>query len=220
MTQQKISYTEKEAASTQTPGELLTQELAAYYADPLGFVIIAYPWKQPGTELEHEQGPDENQKQFLIDLGKEVAGRAFNGTDPVMPILMTETSPPRVRSTNPERGKQLTYAEFAARHGGDFSNALSLMGLSMPSFAGMVSLARMATPAPLSPLPPVMQELKRTSLFRLLTAAGRENCPDAYLLDVYLDAPDGYTNSGGRVRKATRNTGATSKCIQLLRHVD
>ena len=92
MTQQKISYTEKEAASTQTPGELLTQELAAYYADPLGFVIIAYPWKQPGTELEHEQGPDENQKQFLIDLGKEVAGRAFNGTDPVMPILMTETS--------------------------------------------------------------------------------------------------------------------------------
>ena len=127
---------------------------------------------------------------------------------------------PKLRSTNPERGKQLTYAEFAARHGGDFSNALSLMGLSMPSFAGMVSLARMATPAPLSPLPPVMQELKRTSLFRLLTAAGRENCPDAYLLDVYLDAPDGYTNSGGRVRKATRNTGATSKCIQLLRHVD
>jgi hypothetical protein len=51
-----------------------------------------YPWKQPGTELEHEQGPDENQKQFLIDLGREVAGRAFNGTDPVMPILMTETS--------------------------------------------------------------------------------------------------------------------------------
>jgi hypothetical protein len=24
--------------------------------DPLGFVMMAYPWKQPGTELEHEQG--------------------------------------------------------------------------------------------------------------------------------------------------------------------
>jgi hypothetical protein len=70
-------------ASIQTPDELLPQELAAYYADPLGFVLMAYPWRQPGTELEHEQGPDENQKQFLIDLGKEVAGRAFNGTDPV-----------------------------------------------------------------------------------------------------------------------------------------
>ena len=77
---------------TQTPDELLTMELARYYADPLGFVMMAYPWKQTGTELEHEKGPDENQKQFLIDLGKEVTERAFNGTDPVMPILMTETS--------------------------------------------------------------------------------------------------------------------------------
>ena len=88
---------------------------------------------------------------------------------------------PKLRSTNHERGKQLTYAEFATRHRGDVSSAFSLMGLSMPSFSGMVSLARMATPAPLAPLPPVMQELKRTSFFRLLTAAGRENCPDAYV---------------------------------------
>ena len=78
--------------TTPTPDELLTLELARYYADPLGFVRFAYPWKQPGTELEHELGPDENQNQFLIDLGKEVAARAFNGTDPVMPILMTATS--------------------------------------------------------------------------------------------------------------------------------
>jgi len=77
---------------TQTPDELLTKELAYYYADPLGFVMMAYPWKQPGTELEYEKGPDENQKRFLIDLGEQVAARAFNGTDPVMPIQMTETS--------------------------------------------------------------------------------------------------------------------------------
>jgi hypothetical protein len=77
---------------TLTPDDLLTTELALYYANPLGFVMMAYPWGQPGTELEHEKGPDENQKQFLIDLGKAVAARAFNGTDPVMPILMTETS--------------------------------------------------------------------------------------------------------------------------------
>jgi hypothetical protein len=95
---------------------------------------------------------------------------------------------PKFQSTNPERGKQLTYAEFAARHRDDFSHALSLMGLSMPSLSGMVSLARMAAPAPLSPLPPVMQELKRTSFFRLLNAAGRENCPDAYgfLMSIWM----------------------------------
>jgi hypothetical protein len=77
---------------TTSSDELLAKELATYYANPLGFVMMAYPWKRPGTELEHEKGPDENQKRFLIDLGKAVVARAFNGTDPVMPILMTETS--------------------------------------------------------------------------------------------------------------------------------
>jgi hypothetical protein len=77
---------------TLTPDELLAMELAPYYANPLGFVMMAYPWQQPGTELEHEKGPEENQERFLIELGKQVAARAFNGTDPEMPILMTETS--------------------------------------------------------------------------------------------------------------------------------
>ena len=76
---------------TQTPDELVAMEIAHYYADPLGFVKFAYRWGQPG-ELENEQGPDANQCHFLKDLGKEVAARAFNGTDPVMPILMTMTS--------------------------------------------------------------------------------------------------------------------------------
>jgi hypothetical protein len=54
--------------------------------------MYAYPWGERGTELAHEQGPDDLQKGFLIDLGKLVVDRAFNGTDPVMPIQMTETS--------------------------------------------------------------------------------------------------------------------------------
>jgi hypothetical protein len=36
------------------------------------------------------------------------------------------------------------------------------------------------------PLPAWMQELKRTSLFRLLPAAGQENCPDALNLLLYV----------------------------------
>ena len=61
-----------------------------FYDDPLGFVFFAYPWGS--DELEDAAGPDENQKQFLIDLGLEVRRRAFDGTTPVMPVLMAASS--------------------------------------------------------------------------------------------------------------------------------
>ncbi len=69
----------------------LAEFVGQFYADPLGFVIAAYPWGEPGP-LEQETGPDDNQREFLTSLGKEVAARGFNGADPVMPILMAETS--------------------------------------------------------------------------------------------------------------------------------
>jgi hypothetical protein len=70
----------------------LADAVKVYYADPLGFVIFAYPWGEPGTELEFEEGPDEIQTQFLNDIGAEVAKLGFDGTHPVMPLLFTETS--------------------------------------------------------------------------------------------------------------------------------
>lgn len=70
----------------------LADELARYYADPLGFVTIAYPWGEKGTDLELEPGPDANQEAFLRDLGAAVEARGFDGTNPAMPILMTATS--------------------------------------------------------------------------------------------------------------------------------
>lgn len=69
----------------------LAEEISNFYADPLGFVMFAYPWGEPGP-LENELGPDDNQKEFLIALGKEVSGRKFDGRSPVMPIQMSETS--------------------------------------------------------------------------------------------------------------------------------
>jgi len=45
----------------------LADEMAKYYADPLGFVRLAYPWGEKGTSLENEEGPDANQEQFLGD---------------------------------------------------------------------------------------------------------------------------------------------------------
>lgn len=72
--------------------EELQQLCADCYADPLGFVMAAFPWGEEGTPLAEETGPDDNQKEFLEALGAEIRARGFNGRDPVMPIKMTETS--------------------------------------------------------------------------------------------------------------------------------
>lgn len=68
----------------------LAEEMVEYYADPLGFILDCFPWGE--GPLAGETGPDDNQREFLVALGKEVEQRRFNHRDPVMPILMSETS--------------------------------------------------------------------------------------------------------------------------------
>ncbi len=63
-----------------------------FYADPLGFVLAAYPWGEANTPLAGESGPDDNQREFLTSLGAEVRSRRFDGMTPVLPILMAESS--------------------------------------------------------------------------------------------------------------------------------
>lgn len=77
-----------------TPDEsiALAEAVAEYVTDPLGFVMFAFPWGEPGTELEREEGPDEWHVQFLTRLGAEVRTRGFNGHDPVDPIQMATVS--------------------------------------------------------------------------------------------------------------------------------
>lgn len=70
----------------------LAEFVGQFFADPLGFVLSCYPWGEPGTDLERETGPDENQVEFLSALGEEVRARGFDGHTPVMPIRMAETS--------------------------------------------------------------------------------------------------------------------------------
>jgi hypothetical protein len=60
--------------------------------DPLKFVLGAFPWGQKGTALEKETGPDDNQRQWLIDLGREITANGFDGSTPVMPIRFSESS--------------------------------------------------------------------------------------------------------------------------------
>ena len=70
-----------------TAQEELAKEAALYVDDPLGFVLDAWPW-EPG------EGPDEWQRQFLVDLAEEVRKRNFNPLrpEPKDPIRMAIAS--------------------------------------------------------------------------------------------------------------------------------
>src|SRR6185295_15935102 len=65
--------------------------VASCHYDPLRFVRQCYPWGEPGP-LVDEPGPDDNQVEFLTSLGAELNTRRFDGTTPVMPVKMAETS--------------------------------------------------------------------------------------------------------------------------------
>lgn len=63
----------------------LADEVAKYYADPLGFVRFAFPWGEDGP-LKDYDGPDEWQTEFLRSLGERVRERAFDGIHAVPAI--------------------------------------------------------------------------------------------------------------------------------------
>ena len=82
----------------------LARDLARFYADPLGFVMYAYPWDtDPSLQLVRlsepwsfvygcEFGPDAWACQLLDDLGAEVRARAFDGVHAVAPIQFAISS--------------------------------------------------------------------------------------------------------------------------------
>jgi len=70
----------------------LAEEVSEFYADPLGFVLFAYPWGEPRTPLHGFTGPDQWQREFLMELGEAVKDRNFDGVNPVDPILMSTSS--------------------------------------------------------------------------------------------------------------------------------
>jgi hypothetical protein len=78
--------------------QLLTDDMVRFYADPLGFVMYAYPWDTDATiqvcELVEpwrsrygcKYGPDKWACEFLDELGAKVRERGFNGKLAVAPI--------------------------------------------------------------------------------------------------------------------------------------
>jgi hypothetical protein len=90
------------------------------------------------------------------------------------------------KKADSNRRDQLSYQEFAVRHEIDLAEANTSLGCSAVNSAKTYSLAEAVKLPPYSPLPSPMQELKHTSFFRLLAAAGEENCPDALNFLLYL----------------------------------
>lgn len=77
-------------ALPQTPEQVdadLVELMRTCLYDPLKFVRVAYPWKEPGTFLEHDDGPDTWQRKFLISVGEEAKANDFDGIHPVQPLL-------------------------------------------------------------------------------------------------------------------------------------
>ena len=61
------------------PEGKLIDAIAETYDDPLGFVFFVFPWKQPGTVLHDEDGPDAWQTDILDTIGQHVrAGGSAN----------------------------------------------------------------------------------------------------------------------------------------------
>lgn len=69
----------------------IADEVALCYADPLRFVMLAWPWGEPGP-LEHETGPDDWQREFLTWIGQQVKANRFDGTTPVSALRATTSS--------------------------------------------------------------------------------------------------------------------------------
>jgi hypothetical protein len=74
-----------------SPQVQLAEAVSHFYDNPLGFVLFAYPWDKPGL-LQHSDGPDMWQKDFLVRLGQEVKSRRFDGIHAVPPIRMLTVS--------------------------------------------------------------------------------------------------------------------------------
>ena len=88
-----------------TPDEQLADDMAGFYADPLGHVLYSYPWDTDRTiqmvKLPEKYrkrlpnavyGPDLWACEFLDDLGYEIAVRGFDGRNAVTPIRFATAS--------------------------------------------------------------------------------------------------------------------------------
>jgi hypothetical protein len=68
----------------------LIDQIASYALDPLAFVLFAFPWREPGTELADSSGPRDWQRELLAELGRRL--REGHQLAKLLPILMARAS--------------------------------------------------------------------------------------------------------------------------------
>jgi hypothetical protein len=118
---------------------------------------------------------------------------------------------------------QLSYQEFAVKHESELADVHDIIGSPAGNSAKPLTLAQASTRPNRPPLPAWMQELKRTSLFRLLAAADQENCPDAlnFLLYFWLRRmgvriPEGvFLEPRGTPGRPRRTAGVYNTWIEI-----
>lgn len=59
-------------ARNPSPLSELAVDLDKYASDPYGWVLYAFPWGEPGTELACHSGPDRWQEDILKDIGQRL----------------------------------------------------------------------------------------------------------------------------------------------------
>ncbi len=62
----------------------LAEQVGQFKHDPLGWVLFAFPWGEPGTELEHETGPRQWQRERLEAIGEALRQGELTGDHDVV----------------------------------------------------------------------------------------------------------------------------------------
>jgi hypothetical protein len=70
----------------------LADAVSEFYADPLGFVLFAYPWGEKGGPLADQEGPDDWQRAALKSIGDAVRRNRFDGKRTVAAIRRAYSS--------------------------------------------------------------------------------------------------------------------------------
>jgi hypothetical protein len=61
----------------------LVAKMATFRHDPLGYVLYAFPWERPGTELADKTGPRRWQRKKLERIGKKLRAGRINGYEAI-----------------------------------------------------------------------------------------------------------------------------------------
>ena len=62
-----------------TAFDSLFDDLDRFRDDPLGFVLWAFPWGEPGTQLENQDGPEDWQREQLVRVGERLREAGLEG---------------------------------------------------------------------------------------------------------------------------------------------